>query len=170
MTALHANIYPPSAYNISIASVLTRNLNMYFVRYECDTCERLFDSEDGAIQHMSARDHWGPRYERATLAFSSQWLTNQHTDSTGRRMPQFECETCNRKFYSQASANQHMNDTSHWAPRFECDICDRSFQSQHSVDQHMDATNHYKGRYCYDCKRGFQNENNLKMVGSYCTR
>lgn len=150
---------------------LDSQMNMYN-EYECDTCDREFNSQHASNQHMNALNHWAPRYDCETCDREclTQWSANQHMDDTGHWKPQFECETCDRRLYGQNSANQHMNDTRHWAPQFECEICDRRFHSQNYANQHMDAVNHWKRRYCHDCNRGFQNENTLRMVRSSCMR
>jgi hypothetical protein len=109
---------------------------MYFDD-ECETCDREFGSQQAAIQHMDALNHWGPRYE---------------------------CDTCDRDFFTQRSADQHMDDKGHWEPQFECESCNKKFHTQLSADQHMDARNHHKRHHCHDCSKSFQNENALRMV------
>jgi hypothetical protein len=109
---------------------------MYFDN-ECETCDREFGSQQAAIQHMNALNHWGPRYE---------------------------CDTCVREFFTQRSADQHMDDTGHWKPQFECENCNKKFYTQLSANQHMDALNHHEGHDCYDCSISFQSRNALKMV------
>jgi hypothetical protein len=109
---------------------------MYFDD-ECETCDREFGSQQAAIQHMDALNHWGPRYE---------------------------CDTCDREFFTQRSADQHMDDKGHWEPQFECESCNKKFHTQLSADQHMDARNHHKRHHCHDCSKSFQNENALRMV------
>jgi hypothetical protein len=69
-------------------ATLKDKLNMYFDD-ECKTCDREFGSQQAAIQHMDALNHWGPRYE---------------------------CDTCDREFFTQRSADQHMDDKGHWEP------------------------------------------------------
>lgn len=69
-----------------------------------------------------------------------------------------------RTFASQNAANSHMNATGHWIPRFKCDVCNLKFQTQNGALQHMNIQMHHSHLYCRDCSRGFQNENNLKMV------
>jgi DNA-directed RNA polymerase subunit RPC12/RpoP len=108
---------------------------MYFDD-ECETCDREFGSQQAAIQHMDALNHWGPRYE---------------------------CDTCDREFFTQRSADQHMDDKGHWEPQFECESCNKKFHTQLSADQHMDARNHHKRHHCHDCSKSFQNENALRM-------
>lgn len=103
---------------------------------ECETCDREFGSQQAAIQHMDALNHWAPR---------------------------FECDTCDREFFTQRSADQHMDATRHWEPQFECETCDKRFCSQLSANQHMSALNHYERHYCYDCAKTFQSENALRM-------
>lgn len=103
---------------------------------ECETCDREFGSQQAAIQHMDALDHWGPR---------------------------FGCDACDREFFTQRSAEQHMDDTGHWEPQFECEVCDKRFRSELSANQHMSALDHYKQYYCRDCAKSFRNENALRM-------
>ncbi|KAH8730373.1 zinc finger protein [Phaeosphaeriaceae sp. PMI808] len=140
-------------------------LNHWAQRYECETCDREFLTQESANQHMNALDHWelGFECETCTRSFSTQESANQHMNDTGHWEPEFECETCTRSFNTQESANQHMNDTGHWEPEFECETCSRSFRTQKSVDQHMEALDHYKRHYCNDCNKAFQDGNSLKM-------
>lgn len=129
-------------YRSLVYSVTPRSrLNMYYDN-ECETCDREFGSQQAAIQHMNALDHWAPRYE---------------------------CDTCDREFFTQRSAEQHMDATGHREPLFECETCNRRFHTQMSADQHMDALDHYKRHYCHDCNRSFQDENALRMVCCLCT-
>ncbi|RAR15528.1 zinc finger protein [Stemphylium lycopersici] len=109
---------------------------------KCETCDREFGSQQAAIQHMDALDHWGPR---------------------------FECDTCDREFFTQHSAEQHMDDTGHWELQYECETCDRRFHSEPSANQHMSALKHHKQHYCRDCAKTFRNENALKMLAGFHT-
>ncbi|EMD61791.1 hypothetical protein GGP41_002699 [Bipolaris sorokiniana] len=103
---------------------------------ECEMCDREFGSQQAAIQHMDALDHWASR---------------------------FECDTCDREFFTQRSADQHMDDKGHWEPQFGCETCDKRFRSQLYANQHMNALNHYKRHCCCDCAKTFQSENALRM-------
>ncbi|KAF2008486.1 zinc finger protein [Aaosphaeria arxii CBS 175.79] len=134
-------------------------------RYECETCDREFFTQESANQHMNALDHWDRRFECETCdrTFHTEQSANQHMDDTNHWQPEFECDTCDRAFYTQQSADQHMNDKNHWKPQFECDTCDRAFHTQTSADQHMSALNHFRQYHCSDCSRSFQDENALKM-------
>ena len=55
-------------------------------------------------------------------------------DDTGHWEPQFECETCDKRFHTQRSVEQHMDDTGHREPQFECEVCDRRFRSELSAN------------------------------------
>ncbi|CAN9431163.1 unnamed protein product [Alternaria alternata] len=133
---------------------------------ECETCDREFGSQQAAIQHMDALDHWGPRFgcDACDREFFTQRSAEQHMDDTGHWEPQFECETCDKRFHTQRSVQQHMDDTGHWEPQFECETCDRSFRSESSANQHMSALDHYKQYHCRDCAKSFRNENELRMA------
>ncbi|KAG9188923.1 hypothetical protein G6011_07628 [Alternaria panax] len=132
---------------------------------ECETCDREFGSQQAAIQHMDALDHWGPRFgcDACDREFFTQRSAEQHMDDTGHWEPQFECETCDKRFHTQRSVEQHMDDTGHWEPQFECETCDRRFRSESSANQHMSALDHYKQYHCRDCAKSFRNENELRM-------
>ena len=45
----------------------------------------------------------------------------------------------------------------------ECDTCTRTFSSLRAAEQHMNALGHWE-HYCAQCKRSFDNGNNLRMV------
>jgi hypothetical protein len=75
------------------------------------------------------------------------------------------CETCTSKVHSQRSANKHMSAVDHWAPRYPCEACEKVYRSPQAAREHMDRRNHWRTYYCSDCDRGFQNQNNLNMVG-----
>ncbi|KAH6613028.1 hypothetical protein C7974DRAFT_345632 [Boeremia exigua] len=132
---------------------------------ECETCDREFGSQQAAIQHMNALDHWGPRYECDTCdrEFFTQQAANQHMNDTDHWEARFQCDTCDRVFSTQRSADQHMVDTGHREPRYGCDICSRRFDTEMSADQHMNAVGHHKRNFCDSCSRSFQSENALKM-------
>lgn len=133
---------------------------------ECDTCSDWFDTQSEADDHMDQYDHWGCRFEceTCTRRFKTQNATNQHMNDTDHWAPTFDCESCSRSFNTQNAANSHMNAMGHWIPRFKCNVCDSKFQTRNAAIQHMDKLNHHEHLYCRDCSRGFQNENNLKMV------
>lgn len=138
---------------------------------ECETCSRTFQTQRACDRHMNDRHHWAPRYECETCdrEFFSQNAANQHMTDTGHWKPKVHCETCNRKFYTQNAANQHMDALDHWAPEFPCEKCTLIFRSQEAADRHMEEKSHFRN-YCAACKRRFQNENNLQMVGISSTR
>ena len=127
--------------NLHISTV-HNDLSMYYGN-ECEMCDREFGSQQAAIQHMDALDHWASR---------------------------FECDTCDREFFTQRSADQHMDDKGHWEPQFGCETCDKRFRSQLYANQHMNALNHYKRHCCCDCAKTFQSENALRMVRSLYSR
>ncbi|KAI9043451.1 uncharacterized protein KD926_003602 [Aspergillus affinis] len=82
--------------------------------YECETCEKEFDSIDAANQHMDAKSH---------------------------RAPEYNCETCEKGFDSINAANQHMQDKSHF--KNHCPTCDRHFTSEDDLRmvRYVDAWN-----------------------------
>lgn len=81
----------------------------------------------------------------------------------GSLAPHFKCETCTREFRSQNAVNQHMSSLGHWAPKISCETCSEKFHTQGAADEHMEGLGHCKN-YCRECRRGFMNENSLKMV------
>ncbi|BDD60218.1 hypothetical protein MPDQ_002813 [Monascus purpureus] len=80
----------------------------------------------------------------------------------GSLAPHFKCETCTREFRSQNAVNQHMSSLGHWAPKISCETCSEKFHTQGAADEHMEGLGHCKN-YCRECRRGFMNENSLKM-------
>jgi hypothetical protein len=135
--------------------------------YECETCTRIFANQSAANQHMNALNHWAPRFDCESCGrdFASQNAANQHMNAVNHWKPRFECETCTAKFHSQVSASDHMRAAGHWAPRYPCEACETVFRSQQGAREHMESHNHWRVHYCNDCDRGFQNQNNLSMVG-----
>jgi hypothetical protein len=105
-------------------------------RFECETCTRVFSTQNGCDQHMTALGHWAVRYN---------------------------CETCTRQFLSERAAQQHMSAVGHWALRFSCQTCNLQFRSSEMANQHMRQEGHYRN-YCKSCQRQFNSENNLQMV------
>ncbi|KAF1974899.1 hypothetical protein BU23DRAFT_92957 [Bimuria novae-zelandiae CBS 107.79] len=83
----------------------------------------------------------------------------QHMNALGH----WGCEGCSVEFWSQNDAEDHMDDYGHRRPRFECEACDATFETFQAARYHMDANNHWRNHWCRSCKRGFQNENNLRM-------
>ncbi|PKY06020.1 hypothetical protein P168DRAFT_296299 [Aspergillus campestris IBT 28561] len=71
-------------------------------------------------------------------------------------------DTCPKEFRSWHAACQHMNSMNHWRPKVLCEVCNAMFRTQDAVDKHMAAKGHYKN-YCQECRRHFNNENNLKI-------
>ncbi|KAM0427853.1 hypothetical protein ACHAPT_007312 [Fusarium lateritium] len=114
--------------------------------FECETCNRVFNSERAANQHMDTKNHWAERFycETCNKEFFSQGASEQHMNATSHWRPRVPCETCDEMFYTPDAANQHMRDQGHWATRFYCDTCDKEFFSQHAVEQHMSSVSHWK--------------------------
>jgi hypothetical protein len=102
----------------------------------CDPCDRFFPTERGLQQHL---------------------------DNSSAHAYSYECETCTRTFATERACNQHMNELDHWEPTYECETCTATFSTQYACDRHMDISRHRR-HYCYECQRGFQNDNNLRMV------
>ncbi|PHH85428.1 hypothetical protein CDD83_424 [Cordyceps sp. RAO-2017] len=106
-----------------------------------------------------------PFFECGTCGkeFPSGWQAREnHCYSTGHAQPDHECDTCHRWFRSRAACAQHMNDTGHWVKPcrpYACSLCDDTWSSKGDLTQHE----HYSHNYCADCRRVFQNLNNLKM-------
>ena len=84
----------------------------------------------------------------------------QHMNALGH----WGCDTCSDEFWTEEDAEDHMDDYDHYGPHFGCEACDDSFYSSQEARDHMNANNHWRIHWCDDCERGFQNENNLKMV------
>jgi hypothetical protein len=55
-------------------------------------------------------------------------------DDTRHWEPQFECETCDKRFRTQLAADQYMDDMGYWEPQFECETCDKRFRTQLAAD------------------------------------
>ncbi|KAF2111719.1 hypothetical protein BDV96DRAFT_176031 [Lophiotrema nucula] len=97
--------------------------------------------------------------EVCTRTFVDCHAARQHMDAIGH----WGCDTCTAEYWSKAASIQHMNAKCHWAPRFECEACNADFATQQEARRHMDQLNHWRTHWCSDCKKGFQNENNLRM-------
>ena len=74
------------------------------------------------------------------------------------------CESCSYEFWTEEDAEEHMDYLGHRRPRFECEACDYAFDTSQEARRHMDSLNHWRVNWCDDCERGFQNENNLRIV------
>ncbi|OQD86711.1 hypothetical protein PENANT_c007G07936 [Penicillium antarcticum] len=76
--------------------------------FKCDTCERVFNTQDGVIQHMAVKSH----------------------------RVQFKCGTRKRSFNTEDGALQHMVVKGH-RNIYGCDICGCDFGTQSQLEQHM---------------------------------
>lgn len=113
---------------------------------ECGTCQKTFPAG------VRARDN--------------------HCRSTGHDWPLYECESCGDTFRSPASRLQHMEALNHFESDsrdyfayditcdVECNLCYDTFPDDDERVEH-EHDDHF---YCHDCKRQFQNRNNLRMV------
>lgn len=82
---------------------------------------------------MEALDHWAPRFECETCdkAFSSEQACNQHMNALNHWTPRFSCETCTKTFHTENAVNQHMKQLGHWA--CYCRQCGRAFVDENSL-------------------------------------
>lgn len=76
----------------------------------------------------------------------------------------YRCEECDRGFPHPRALEQHFDDSTVHRydeyPEYECESCYDTFMSIYERELHH-IEDHY---YCKDCRRFFQNENNLNQV------
>jgi uncharacterized protein with PIN domain len=73
---------------------------------------------------------------------------------------ELHCDECNRDFVNYHASDQHRNAVGHW----ECEVCHELYWNEDAANSHMENMDHRKSRYCFDCSRGFMNENNYRQV------
>jgi hypothetical protein len=98
--------------------------------------------------------------ETCTREFVNWHAAQQHMNAIGH----WACETCDGEFWTEQDAEMHMDYYDHRRPRFECEACTATYDTQHEARIHMEANNHWRVHWCASCQKGFQNENNLKIV------
>ncbi|KAI1148929.1 hypothetical protein F4825DRAFT_432329 [Nemania diffusa] len=99
----------------------------------CGTCHRTFGSWHAREQHMDALAH------------------EQYPSST------FSCYSCPYTFRTQSGAQEHMRLANHY--QYLCNFCNLTQPTQDAIKEH-EAEAHF---WCFDCERGFQSSNNIKM-------
>lgn len=92
--------------------------------------------------------------------FVNWHAARQHMNALGH----WGCDTCSDEFWTEEDAEEHMDDYGHHGPEFECEACTEMFWTSQAARAHMDRLNHWRTHWCNSCQKGFQNENNLRMV------
>lgn len=85
-------------------------------------------------------------------------------DADSHWAPRFECGFCDDWFFDEDDYYEHLDDYGHWPPQHECEACDMCFDTPQLARRHMDQYGHWRIHWCAVCQKGFQNDNNLRMV------
>ena len=137
----------------------------YYYQHECETCNRVFNSQHAAGQHMNALGHWAPTFDCETCnrEFTTQNGANQHMNALDHWSYPYECDYCNNKYRSNNAAESHMIEC-RFRPSYECEACNNIYVTEREARAHMDSEDHWRrGHHCAACDRNFQTENNLKQ-------
>jgi len=125
--------------------------------YECQTCGKLFMSEEFLQKHCRNQKH-GIHTDMYTCTECGKEFTNKHSLTkhmilhTGEKS--YECAVCHKCFalkeYLKTHMRMHIGDK-----QFTCDQCEKSFASNMNLQAHMKI---HSGKYplvCTQCDKRF---------------
>lgn len=124
-------------------------------KYKCTICGLQFAYEITLNKHI-LRYHEG---ERVSVKFIDS--KTKHDDR------QFQCDTCNRRFYKRDLLVKHTKIHSPNEKYFECDVCQKKFHRRDNLRSHkrVHEVQRDKGSsstlLCLYCGRSFSNSSNL---------
>ncbi|WDK14846.1 hypothetical protein CGRA01v4_06127 [Colletotrichum graminicola] len=125
--------------------------------FACGTCWRTWSTRTARDQHVAAKSHQVPNYECESCDryFNSQRSVEQHMDALGHWAdsasdePQHYCDfdACSEVFDNEEDLRQHEVEE-----HFYCDPCDRGFQDLNSINMHRNGKQHRgKNASCRFC-------------------
>ncbi|KAL0932190.1 zinc finger protein [Colletotrichum truncatum] len=94
--------------------------------YECDTCDRYFNSQHSVDQHMNALDHWAQpatphtywECDRCSDCFCDEEELQEH-----ELEDHCYCKPCGRFFQNRNNLQQHLNSKLHRISDLQCPFC-----------------------------------------------
>ncbi|OHW96406.1 zinc finger protein [Colletotrichum incanum] len=111
--------------------------------FECESCERYFNSQKAVEQHMDALDHWADSasdepghycdYDACSEVFDDEEELRDHEVEE-----HFYCDPCDREFQDLNSIKMHRNGKQHRGKSASCCFCLGSFVTAAGVFHHLE--------------------------------
>ncbi|KAL0929921.1 zinc finger protein [Colletotrichum truncatum] len=111
--------------------------------FECDSCDRYFQSQQAVEQHMNALDHWAESasdeadyycdYDSCSEGFGDEEELRNHEIEE-----HFYCDSCDREFQDLNSIKMHRNSKQHRGTNVSCSFCHGSYVTAGGVFHHLE--------------------------------
>ncbi|GLV38931.1 crooked legs [Carabus blaptoides fortunei] len=137
------------------------------VRYECTTCNVLFNSRIELNEHHTLLNHSGEGIvESLNNVIADEQELEQDLESKQEPISpehKYPCEQCDKAFMSKQSYEVHVKAIHQGQKPFQCEKCDKTFAYQASLKGHM--TSHEqkteKGYACDICDKVFNHPSSV---------
>lgn len=144
-----------------------RKSSVYFPdEYECDVCNKIFDSKNRIRQHLITHVNEGRRKFLCVACgnqFCSKFGLSQHIRAIHDKEQRFQCVKCDRRFAHKHNLKTHMNRHNGNRP-YACNVCTKTFYDSSTLNVHTKSVHSKTNAYvCNICSKGFNRNGNLKI-------
>ncbi|KAK7005904.1 hypothetical protein R3P38DRAFT_1723435 [Favolaschia claudopus] len=131
--------------------------------YECNHCERQFNSEMALENHCASKpDH--PYCVACGIMFGDHHALQQHVRDAAVHQSQEEdtsyCQLCDKEFKDEHALQQHIENAD---VHLFCNECHRQFDDREAICQHLAASGRHF--WCFPCWEDF---GSYKKLESHC--
>ncbi|KAH9897432.1 hypothetical protein F4778DRAFT_771869 [Xylariomycetidae sp. FL2044] len=102
--------------------------------WDCDTCNRKFNSWHARIQHMDAKGHSAPECSHCDDTFANHQACKEHEIEQ-----HYWCPDCKRTFQSSNNIKMHMNSRHHRGRTIACPFCKTAYATAAGLSHHLES-------------------------------
>ncbi|XP_065363691.1 zinc finger protein 273-like [Calliphora vicina] len=138
-----------------------QNRHLGIKTYKCPQCGKAFDANSTLNQHLISHSKATPHL--CTIcgkSFNRSGTLKQHTLRHGDERP-FQCSVCPKSFKCLSDQIKHMSKHKE-EKRYECDICDARFATHTSLSHHKLVHTGEKPFKCDQCDKCFNSVANMR--------
>ncbi|EPE08389.1 zinc c2h2 finger domain containing protein [Ophiostoma piceae UAMH 11346] len=103
--------------------------------YECDRCDRCFNSPGALDQHQDVKNHYAYECRRCDETWPSSKGRIEHEDEDHNY---HHCSQCDRGFNSYNALQNHLRSRIHTGSNVACPFCRRNFATATGVTHHLE--------------------------------
>lgn len=133
---------------------------MHKDKLHCKACDIMFDSADGLVVH-NQQSHITLPMAAGTIQTTSK--TTVTTSPEQRKLYQYVCPRCGRKFSSKLALSDHERSKCGDAPLYKCNVCDKSYHSAGSLKTHSTVHTGELPHLCNFCGKAFRTQGQVKV-------
>lgn len=102
--------------------------------YDCNWCERRFDSVGTQRQHKYDENHFDYQCDRCYETYETEELHEEHEIEDHHY-----CFDCERQFLNRHSIQQHLRSAAHMGSSITCPFCKRAFTAAAGLVHHIES-------------------------------